>query len=369
MTRSSTIARLGRDQRGTVIVVSIFMVMILAGSLFYLSGNGAAIEHRNNGQGAADGAAYSSAVVHATAMNNLALLNMMKLGATASLTHLRSAQIGAASGAVLAGLACIFDPTACAAATMLSTLAGELTVKIERASRRLEPLVEAADAAQGVLMTVTPLYGIVRMEKAATSYPGVHGALPTVFSPSLPVDYESEVEWCTRVIKYLPAMYLVTFTSRGSSLYHLAASGLALAAAMPACMIESVPGVKPLDDARLGSDAYQLQSFTLQSELPGSNDHNIQLAAHWWGDVEGGEIDRRRKLYSRMHFAQAEYYLDGGGSPDQLLWSMKWKARLTQYVDTGGYDSFEKLCQVRWPGAPCADLRAVITETAPLTVH
>jgi hypothetical protein len=361
---------LRRDQRGTVLVVSLFMVMILAGALFFLQGNGDAIEHRNNGQGAADGAAYSSAVVHATAMNNLAMLNMMKLGATASLTHLRSAQIGAASGAVLAGLACIFDPTACAAATMLGTLAGELTVKVERASRRLETLVEAADAAQTVLMTVTPLYGIVRMEKAATSYPGVHGALPTVFSPSLPVEYESEVEWCTRVIKYLPAMYLVTFTSRGATLYHLAASGLALAAAMPSCLIESVPGVKPTSDAgTLGSDAYQLQAFTLQSSVPDSADHNIQLTAHWWGDVDGGEIDRRRKLHSRMHFAQAEYFLDGGASPDQLLWSMKWKARLTQYVDTGGYDSFEKLCQVRWPGAPCADLRAAITETAPLAVH
>ena len=364
-----TFTSLRRDQRGTVLLVALFMVMILSGSLFYLAGNGDAIEHHNNGQGAADGAAYSSAVVHATAMNNLALLNMIKLGATASLTHLRSAQIGAAAGAAVAGLLCIFDPSACAAATALGTLSGELTAKVERASRRLEPLIDAADAAQTVLMTATPLYGIVRMEKAATSYPGVHGALPTVFSASLPVEYEDEAEWCTRVLKYLPLMHLATFTQRGSSVYHLLALGLAMGAAMPACMLESTPGVAPLDDAELGSDAYQLQAFTLQSSVPDTADHNILRTALWWRDADGGEIDRRRKLLSRIHFAQAEYYLDGGGDRDELLWSMKWKARLSRFTDTGGYESFESLCRVRWPGAPCAELRAAITETAPLVVH
>lgn len=216
-------------------------------------------------------------------------------------------------------------------------------------------------------MSAAPLYGMVRMERVARSYRGVHGALPTVFSTSLPVEYEDQGDWCWRLItRYVIPMYVATFGQNPTE-FHLLAAGEAALFAAARC--DSVPPVRLTADAALGSEIYQVQAFAMQGSLSNAADNNIVRATQGGRTVDGGEIDRRRQLLSRLRFAQAEYYFDGGGSLDKMLWSMRWKARLSRFQFMGGEDTFEKLCELRWPGSPCAEFKAAISDVAPLSLH
>lgn len=364
---SASSSNLVGQERGGVFVMALFMVMILAGALFLVAGNGEAIEHRNNGQGAADSSAYSAAVVNATAMNNLALLNMMKLGAHSTLLYLEATKAGAIAGLAAAGGGCLaLQIKACKAIKSLIKIRRDVRKTLARTGPRLRKIIDTADAAQELMMSGAPLYGMVRMERVARSFKGVHGALPTVFSTSLPIDYEDQNRWCLRLSTNVAAMLLVTF-GKDPSGAHLIAATTAYGIAWARC--DSTPAVRLTDDAQLGGDAFQIQSFVMQGSVPNAADDNIVRATQGGRTVDGGELDRRRKLLSRLHFAQAEYYFDGGGDRGEMLWSMKWKARLARFQFMGGEDSFARLCEIRWPGSPCAEFKAAISEVAPLSLH
>ncbi len=86
---------LARDERGAVLLVGIFAAVFLFGAAWFVLGTGDAIEHRETMQDAADSGAQSVAVLHARAMNMVALLNLTKLTVAATVTSALAAVVGA----------------------------------------------------------------------------------------------------------------------------------------------------------------------------------------------------------------------------------------------------------------------------------
>jgi hypothetical protein len=80
---------LRHDERGAVMVLGVFMLVIAAGFLYYLTGLGDAIVVKERMQDAADAAAYSGAIVHARGMNALALINILMAAVLAAYVLLK----------------------------------------------------------------------------------------------------------------------------------------------------------------------------------------------------------------------------------------------------------------------------------------
>ncbi len=85
-------ARLHRDQRGTISIVSVFAVMLLAMLLGMVMNVGRQVEGKIRMQNAADAAAYSGGVVLARGMNTLAFSNHLLSDVFALTAFMREAQ-------------------------------------------------------------------------------------------------------------------------------------------------------------------------------------------------------------------------------------------------------------------------------------
>src|SRR6266481_1513366 len=70
---------LGRHQRGSIIIVTLFAASFIIGLIFGMHGIGHALHTGDAKRDAADAVAYSGAALHAHAMNEEALINMAKL--------------------------------------------------------------------------------------------------------------------------------------------------------------------------------------------------------------------------------------------------------------------------------------------------
>src|SRR5579871_5744799 len=65
-----------RDTRGAIMVMGLFLCVLVAAGLWYLSGLGEAIVYRERTQEAADAVAFTIAAAHAKGMNVLVLINL-----------------------------------------------------------------------------------------------------------------------------------------------------------------------------------------------------------------------------------------------------------------------------------------------------
>ncbi len=82
-----------RDQRGAVLLVSVFMSAFLVGALWYAIGIGDAAVYRQYMQDGADAIAFGSAVYHARGMNIIALINMVMAAVLMVLVAFKIAQL------------------------------------------------------------------------------------------------------------------------------------------------------------------------------------------------------------------------------------------------------------------------------------
>ena len=365
-------ATLAHDQRGSVLLIALFALMVLAGFLFHVAGSGNAIDHRNRGQHAADAAAMSGAVVQARAMNDLVLVNMVKLGGTVTLTHDTAALEGALTGGVLALTMCVFDQTACSAAKDLFKKAKKLAQSLATSGPGLAAALASATEAQEALISLSPIYADARMEEVAREFPGVAGAF---FAPALvlPVEPEDVGDWCDRATGGMPAMLAVSLL--GTSLYHLVAIGVATGAAGATCEAVASPGVRLVEGAERGSDHFQVHAYTLMDPLSERDLDNLRKTALWGGgqDAMGGPIDTRRRAASQVKVAAGEYYFDGGELDDDLgdraLWEEKWKARVTRFRPVDDLTGFDETCAIRWASAGCDRLGTELRAALPFLAH
>lgn len=104
--RARCAPELGRDQRGAVMVLGVFMCACMAGILWYVIGIGDAIVYRERLQEGADAVAFSAATLHARGMNLIVLLNLMM----ACVLGVRVAMKAAQSALLVAGGICLVVP-------------------------------------------------------------------------------------------------------------------------------------------------------------------------------------------------------------------------------------------------------------------
>ena len=97
---------LGSDDSGTIIVIAIFMSAALVGCIWYMFGLGEAMVYRQQLRAAADATAFASAVIDATGMN---IISMINIAMAVALSVLLALQIIFLIGIVLTVIAALLE--------------------------------------------------------------------------------------------------------------------------------------------------------------------------------------------------------------------------------------------------------------------
>ena len=97
---------LGSDDSGTIIVIAIFMSAALVGCIWYMFGLGEAMVYRQQLRAAADATAFASAVIDATGMNIISIIN---IAMAVALSVLLALQIIFLIGIVLTVIAALLE--------------------------------------------------------------------------------------------------------------------------------------------------------------------------------------------------------------------------------------------------------------------
>lgn len=154
---------LRRDDRGAIMVISLFMAVMLVGFLYYLAGVGDAIVYRERMQDAADAGAFSTAVVHARGMNILALINMIMAAALAVLVALKVIETLIIAGIVIAGaLAFVTFGASLAAIPPLKTAQQTTHTIHDRVKPAVFKILEIGHKTAPVVRNVMPVAGQVK---------------------------------------------------------------------------------------------------------------------------------------------------------------------------------------------------------------
>jgi len=132
---------LGRNERGAIMVLGLFMAIFATGCLYYLVGIGEAIAQRERMQDAADAAAFSSAVLHARGMNVVALLNMTMAALLAVLIALKLVEAVAYVGIAFA-IASAF-PTSGGSLVAVAPLT-QVAINARNAHERAKPAIQTS---------------------------------------------------------------------------------------------------------------------------------------------------------------------------------------------------------------------------------
>jgi Putative Flp pilus-assembly TadE/G-like len=380
-------------ERGSVLVVALCAVMMLAGAMYLVMGRGDAIEHRNRGQMAADAAAIAGADAYANAMNLLVHTNMGKLGASVKLTTELAAVMGGGFAlSTVAPFCCNpFVSACCAEETVVIQKMADYLQELFVASGQLLPDVLAADGAQQSLALVGA-YADARVESTARSSTGVRAAF---IAPALavPVTREETGPWCSRVATH--ARPRAALRWKGGGILHPVAAVAALGAVDGACPVTTAAeltrgfrlGTPAGNAVPMGSPYLQVPVYVLSEPMDDTAAKNLVKAARWgWEDSTAGRgIDDLRWKMSQVHVAQAEYFYNGDkteANGDGVLWHQKWKARLKRFrpedLEPPHFDLppnvtswFMDVCPHRWSttAGVCAEIDRLLTDLRPTTIH
>lgn len=141
----------GRDERGAVMLISVFFAIFGVSMLYMAIGTGETVLFREHLQDAADSAALSGAITHARIMNIIVLINVVMAALLAVLVTIKLVEGGAIVGAVIAaGLAWVTGGTSLLAVPPLNAVRANMATLYEEAEEpifnALEMLNDTADA-------------------------------------------------------------------------------------------------------------------------------------------------------------------------------------------------------------------------------
>ena len=139
---------LARNQDGAVLVIGVFAAAFLVGTVYFVLGAGDAIEHRAVMQDAADTGSYTMAVLHARAMNMIALLNMVKISTAAVITALLAIIVAATNTIAFITSSQARLIALGAAIPLLTAILTETTARHQAVRGDADAVIAAADRAQ-----------------------------------------------------------------------------------------------------------------------------------------------------------------------------------------------------------------------------
>lgn len=354
---------LARDERGTILVAGVFAAAFLFGTVYFVLGVGDAVEHREVMQDAADSGAYTLAVLHARAMNLVALLNMVKLSIAATITSLLAVAIGAtktiawitASQARLAALG---------AAIPLLTAVGARAAADQTAIRAdTEAVLRAADRAQETLRQRLPEIAEAQAGRAAVAFgPPVEGGAAT--TQPLPIRRGEPLALCTRALPFAQPQAVKAFDNVQPEPARLKAVAEAEQALLPSCLSLGIAAMELEPNTALGGERLQLRYYVLGGEQSVRGQQGVEVAT--WGRSRG-PIDG-----GALSFAQAEYYFDGEGAEAQEqaneLFTVGWRARFRRFRSPNLAGEVAAACR-QSGAARCAENSPPLAEVAESVTH
>jgi hypothetical protein len=351
-----------RDERGAVLLVGLFAAVFLFGAAYFVLGIGDAVEHRETMQDAADTGAYASAVLHARAMNLVAMLNLVKLSVAAAVASLLAVIAGASKTiawikSTPGGLAALGAALPLLTATHARALADYSSIRGDT-----EAVLRAADRAQRTLAERLPEIASTQAGQSAAAYgaPVTRG-----FSAPrpLPIELGKPLGLCQRALPHARPPALAPFDKVAPERARDRARSEAEAALQPSCLGLGVAAMALESGASLGGDRFQLRYFVLGGSPSARGERGIEVATWRKGDPASD---------GSLAFAQAEYYYDGEGEVAQKaadgLWSLGWRARFRRFRSPDLAAEMAAACR-QADDAPCGDVLSATDELAERMAH
>jgi hypothetical protein len=347
-----------RDDRGAMMLMSLFLGLLLIGTLYYILGVGDALLYRRVMQDGADAGAFAASVIAAKGMNLHALLNVVMAVTAGVLLVIRSVEVLLEIVlAILGGLAASIVLAPKALPLIAAITPAEATV--EKIGDAVEQFVriahDALDVAHHAVQRGYPLLAEARavdMMAFQDVYdpPVSAGFVVPLFGPSLPDGGRGlpveEIEvgtLCDRAANALGDR-LSNVNSRVPRwllkfLGGVVAKALRLGKRRTCAedIVESPRGVlaRRSDGTPvwLGHEEFQYRGYTI-----GGDPHRRQWQTGERGIriAQGGRTEGRNGSYEahavgRIGLAQAEYYFDGREDRAEWLWKQRWRARLRRF--------------------------------------
>jgi len=358
---------LTRDERGAVLVVGLFLTTVLFGMVFYVVGLGTAIGHGETLQDASDGGAYTAAVMGARGMNLMVLMNMVKVSVTAIAAGMLAIVAGAL--ATIAWIKAGFFRRIIYGWTIpfLSIVAFEAGTHYLDKQSTFDDILDAADAAQDALRDDLMLAAELRASEAAGSFAGVDGGFLAPVR-SLPVDELSTFDTCLRAAPLAAPIIDESFDSVPSGRVRGRARRYSKGAFPGTCLLLGTQARRLSDGVEVGDEEFQQRFYARGEQIRDNEDSGVRVAT-WRRDEGGGNVARLREALSQVGVAQAEFYFDGTAATADVLWQMRWRARMRRFRDVDGFAAFGSACNARGIGMPCAVIRTALSAASDLIVH
>jgi hypothetical protein len=352
-------------QRGAVVVFGLFAAFMLVALIFLVVGAGFSVRHKETLQDAADSGAFYTAVLHARAMNLIALLNMVKLAVLA---------IAAALPAIILGaertIKWIKDSYYRRIAfgwtiPFLYMIIGQAAAAYSASIDRIIMLLEAAENGQQTLRSdLAEIAEAQANDLVTTVYGPVVEAGFTVPEPDVMMTEDGNViDMCLRTMPYWMRIVKEACDEAHAGPVKSKCRNESNKRAPLFCLAHGVI-THVVHDEPLGREGWQLRFFVMGQPLPPPGDKGVRIAA-WMRNEDGGRVVQLRDDLSRLGFAQAEYWFDGfEANTSEMMWAMGWKARMRRFRLPQGMGSFEAACGMHtgdggWCGAVGSHLRAM----------
>ncbi len=360
---------LARDEDGAIMIAGIFVSAFLVGALYLLIGASTAMQHGERMQDAADSAAFSSAQMHAQGMNLIALNNMVKVGALATIVAHGSVVLGAVQTINWINSSYWREYIYGWTIPFLAVVAVQAGAKYNSSRSQIDDIIDAAHESQETLRDDLSLVAeeVVNRE----FQPTFDSPVKTFFtSPqtTMPLEFESLPEMCLRMWPYAEIINKGAFSNVPSGRIRRKAKGYTRNYFFAFCLVHGKPAIKLTDgsDVVPGGEAFQIRYFSAGEELSTAGEKGVKVAT--WGAGGEDDLTRMRDEVSRLAFAQGEYYFSGRTSKVNAMWKMNWRARLRRFEWKGG--SISSDCARRGgPAAACSALPTYLNRMKWATIH
>jgi hypothetical protein len=343
-----------RDQRGAVLLFGLFAAMLLVAVIHYLLGIGDAIRRGERLQDAADSGVFSMAVMHARAMNLVAMINMVHMSVLAIL-----AALGAT---IVAGLETMWWISRSRRRRwryfpsffVLGIVVGGAVDRYWAVSGKADAILDAGRSLQRALRDDLPEIAELHARAMVTREFGPPGPPVEAFfaHPLAPLAIEQggaaeRLHMCRRAQPHAVTISDNAFRRVPQRRPRNRARDTARKRMLDMCLAEATfRGVTPprLASERIGSEPFQLRAYALGEPPNPAGERGVKLAAY--GRDGEDPLRERRQVLTRVSFAQAEYYFVGpsrlsapphiGIDPGtEKLWHMTWTARLRRFRPQG----------------------------------
>lgn len=148
----------GRDDRGAVMVIAVFLAVFLVGLLYYVIGISETLLTREHLQDTSDGAALSGSIMHARSMNLLVLINIVMAALLAILVTIKLVEGLAIIGMVIAAaLAWFTGGSSLAAIPPLKVAQSNMAAAYQQVQPPIFAALQALHTASDIVAQLAPL--------------------------------------------------------------------------------------------------------------------------------------------------------------------------------------------------------------------